>query len=200
MFKRTRTNGLAGRALIGAIVLCTGLMNIEPVLADPPPWAPAWGHGYKFKHKNKVKFNKPYAPPFDIGLGRCDRDLLGGLLGAAAGGFLGSKIGDGKGQLAAVAGGTLLGFLVGGNIGRTMDATDRSCVGQTFEHAKDGQTIAWTNPDRGSRYQVTPKQTFQRRDGRYCREYTATAMIGGKSQDTHGTACRRADGNWQIVS
>ncbi len=161
----------------------------------PPPWAPA--HGYRHKYATGAD---GYAPPFDIGSGRCDRELLGGLLGAAAGGFIGSKIGDGKGQLAAVAGGTLLGFLVGGSIGRSMDTVDQNCVGQALEHAGDGETIVWDTPESGGQYQVTPKQTFQRADGRYCREYTATAVVGGEAQNTYGTACRQPDGSWQLVS
>ncbi|MCH7776930.1 MAG: hypothetical protein IH878_10380 [Gemmatimonadetes bacterium] len=161
----------------------------------PPPWAPA--HGYRHKYATGPA---GYVPPFGIGLGNCNRELLGGLLGAAAGGFAGSRIGDGRGQLAAVAGGTLLGFLVGGSIGRTMDKVDQNCVGQALEHAGDGQTIIWNNPERGGQYQVTPKQTFQRGDGRYCREYTATAVVGGKTQNTYGTACRQPDGAWQLVS
>ncbi len=107
----------------------------------PPPWAPA--HGYRHKYATGPA---GYVPPFGIGLGNCNRELLGGLLGAAAGGFAGSRIGDGKGQLAAVAGGALLGFLIGGSIGRTMDAVDQNCVGQALEHAGDGQTIVWNNP------------------------------------------------------
>ena len=161
----------------------------------PPPWAPA--HGYRHKYATGPA---GYVQPFGIGLGNCNRELLGGLLGAAAGGLVGSRIGDGRGQLAAVAGGTLLGFLVGGSIGRTMDEVDQNCVGQALEHAGDGQTIVWNNPEKGGQYQVTPKQTFQRDDGRYCREYTATAVIGGKTQNTYGTACRQPDGAWQLVS
>jgi surface antigen len=47
---------------------------------------------------------------------------------------------------------------------------------------------------------VTPTQTFQTQDGRYCREYTADARIGGRVQQTYGTACRQPDGSWQIVN
>jgi len=121
----------------------------------PPPWAPA--HGYRHKYATGPA---GYLPPFGIGLGNCNRELLGGLLGAAAGGFAGSRIGDGKGQLAAVAGGALLGFLVGGSIGRTMDTVDQNCVGQALEHAGDGQTIVWNNPEKGGQYQVTPLWRF----------------------------------------
>jgi hypothetical protein len=38
------------------------------------------------------------------------------------------------------------------------------------------------------------------RPAAYCREYTTTATIDGKSQQTVGTACQQPDGRWQIVS
>ncbi len=183
--------------VIALVAICVAVWS-APVSADPPPWAPAWGYRAKGKHKNK--FKKGYVAPFDIGLGRCNRDLLGGLMGAAAGGFLGSKVGDGKGQLAAVAGGTLLGFLVGGGIGRSMGEADRGCVGQALEHAPDGQSIRWNNPQNGATYQVVPSQTIQASDGRYCREYTATAVINGRTQNTYGKACRQPDGSWRLMS
>ena len=160
----------------------------------PPPWAPA--HGYRHKYATGPA---GYVPPFGIGSGNCNRELLGGLLGAAAGGLVGSRIGDGRGQLAAVAGGTLLGFLIGGTIGRNMDEVDQNCIGQALEHAGDGQQIAWSNPQTGTQYQVVPTQTVQRSDGRYCREYTATAVINGRTQNTYGTACRQPDGSWKLV-
>jgi surface antigen len=161
----------------------------------PPPWAPA--HGYRAHQRGA---QTAYAPPFDIGLGSCNRELLGSLLGAAAGGLAGSQIGDGRGQLAAVAGGTLLGFLMGGTIGRNMDEVDQNCVGQVLEHAGDGQQIAWNNPQTGAQYQVVPTQTVQGADGRYCREYTATSVVSGRNQQTYGRACRQPDGSWKLVN
>ncbi len=159
----------------------------------PPPWAPA--HGYRYRD------GRPrHGLPLDLGTGRCDRELMGSLLGAAAGGLLGAQIGDGRGRLAAVAGGTLLGFLAGGSIGRTMDEVDQNCIGQALEHAGDGQQITWNNPQTGTQYQVVPTQTVQRSDDRYCREYTTTAVINGKAQNTYGQACRQPDGSWRLVN
>lgn len=160
------------------------------------PMPSGGGHGPDYHE------GAPALPPmaFDSGSGQCNRELLGRLLGAAAGGLLGAQVGDGRGQLAAVAGGTLLGFLVGGNIGRGMDALDQNCVGQALEHAQDGQQVAWQNPDNGTQYHVVPTRTVERADGRYCREYTATAVINGRSQETYGHACRQPDGSWQMVS
>ncbi len=160
----------------------------------PPPWAPA--HGYRAHQRGA---QTAYVPPFDIGLGSCNRELLGSLLGGAAGGLAGSRIGDGRGQLAATAGGALLGFLVGGSIGRSMDELDQNCIGQALEHGEDGQQIAWNNPRTGAQYQVVPTRTVQGSDGRYCREYTATSVVSGRNQQTYGRACRQPDGSWQIV-
>jgi hypothetical protein len=37
-------------------------------------------------------------------------------------------------------------------------------------------------------------------DDRYCREYQASARVGGVSQPTYGTACMQPDGSWEIIS
>ena len=36
--------------------------------------------------------------------------------------------------------------------------------------------------------------------GRYCREYTTEAVVGGRTKQVYGTACRQPDGSWQLVS
>jgi surface antigen len=177
-----------------------------PAAADPPPWAPA--HGYRAKHKDKHKHKRKksydyghygtYVPPIDLRLGHCEHDRLGVLLGGAAGAAVGTQIGGGSGRTAAIIGGTILGALIGGSIGRHMDSIDQHCVGQALEHANDGQNITWRNPESGTQYRVAPTRTVQVSDGRYCREYTTEALIGGRVQQTYGTACRQPDGSWQI--
>jgi len=164
----------------------------------PPPWAPA--HGYRAQRDTKHLTREPYVPPFDLGLGSCNRQVLGAVLGGGAGAAIGSQIGKGDGQTIAVIGGTILGILVGGSIGQMMDEVDQNCVGQTLEHAPDGQAIVWKDPQSNAQYQVAPVQTVQAADGRYCREYTATATAGGQSQETYGLACRQPDGSWQIAN
>jgi surface antigen len=195
---RAKNNSRSKRIAAAALILVCAAVWSVPASAEPPPWAPAWG--YRAKGKNKHRIQQAYVPPYEIGLGRCNRDLIGGLLGGAAGGLAGAQIGSGKGQLAAVAAGTLLGFLVGNNIGRSMDEADRACLSQSLEHAGDGQRIVWNNPDSGARHQITPGRTVQAVDNRYCRQYTSTTTIGGKAQTVRGTACRQPDGAWQIKS
>ncbi len=130
--------------------------------------------------------------------GTCNKDVLVGLLGAAGGGFLGSKVGGGDGQLAATAAGTVIGYIVGSSLGRYMDDVDQSCVGQALERASDRQTVAWTGGQRDSRYEVTPTRTY-RSDERFCRDYVMDAMVDGRTDTVRGTACRNPDGSWTRI-
>lgn len=68
-------------------------------------------------------------------LGACVTDrgagpnqTMGTLLGAAAGGLVGSQIGGGQGRLAAVAAGTLLGAYAGNQIGAQADRTNGQAI------------------------------------------------------------------------
>ncbi|MGC1953069.1 MAG: RT0821/Lpp0805 family surface protein [Gammaproteobacteria bacterium] len=131
-----------------------------------------------------------------------EKQTLGGLLGAAGGGLLGSQFGHGSGQLAATAAGTLLGALVGSNIGRTMDDVDRLKAQQAYEHAARapiGETITWENPNTEHSGSITPVREGTSSSGLYCREFQQTVSIGGKSERAYGTACRQPDGSWKMV-
>jgi surface antigen len=204
----------AGLSLLAAAAL--SVAHVAGAYADPPPWAPA--HGWRDKHdddhhhkhhRDRMVYERIYvmpwrgqapAPaPYGIAQGTCNRQLLGAVIGGGTGAVIGSQIGKGTGRLVAVAGGTILGVLAGGAIGQSMDEVDQNCIGQALEHANDGRSIMWRDPANSQQYTVSPVQTFQADDGRYCREYTATAVIAGHRQQTYGTACRQPDGSWQIV-
>ena len=158
----------------------------------PPPWAPA--HGYRRDRDRDYDLARL---PIDIASGRCNREVIGQVLGGAAGAVIGSGVGDGDGRLIAVAAGTLAGVIIGGEIGRAMDRTDALCLDQSLEYAPDGSRIIWTDNER--QYAVTPKETYQDREGRYCREYTMDAQVGDQTQQVYGTACRQPDGSWRMV-
>lgn len=161
--------------------------------AGPPVWVPPG-------HRGPTYPTGISESPLDLNVGRCNRRLIGQLLGGATGAAIGSQIGDGRGRIVAIIGGTLAGFFLGGQIGRTMDKADHLCVDQALEYAPDGKTIEWYTPGENQRHQVIPHETFQSGDGRYCREYTAKSIIDGKIIQTYGTACRQPDGSWRIAS
>lgn len=146
-------------------------------------------------------------PVLAIGLAACQttgqKQTGGTLLGAAAGGLLGSQFGQGTGQLAFTAAGTILGAFVGNQVGQSLDRTDRLFADRAVQQAAAapvGQTIAWSNPDSGNYGTVTPvRDGHDTNTGAFCREYQTTVTVGGSTQDAFGTACLQPDGSWKIV-
>lgn len=216
---KRRDQAILAAPFSSALVFAQG----SPGFADPIGWAPAWGwrakhhdddndfhrghhhHLHRYDQPDAVVITQPSAvmqpshvnvPEADIG--SCHGELLGTVVGPGVGAAAGSQIGKRNGQIATVIAGTVTGGLVGGSVGRSMDQADAQCLGQAMEHAQTGQTIAWRDPTQDADYRVTPTRTYQGRDGRYCREFTEAAVIGGQKQQVYGTACRQRDGSWQI--
>ncbi|PKL97043.1 MAG: hypothetical protein CVV17_12840, partial [Gammaproteobacteria bacterium HGW-Gammaproteobacteria-7] len=86
-----------------------------------------------------------------------------------------------------------------GAVGESMDDNDRRKVAETLEGVRTGVPAAWINPDTGVQYSVTPTRTYDTATGP-CREFTTEAIIGGKRETVFGTACRQADGSWQVMN
>ena len=143
-----------------------------------------------------------------VGLSACaqngqygNKQVIGGLGGAALGGWAGSSVGKGSGKLAATAAGVLIGALIGSEIGRTMDDNDKRKAQQAYTQATSapvGQTIAWNNPNSGNSGTVTPTRDGTSNTGEYCREFQQTVVISGQEEDAFGVACRKPDGSWEI--
>lgn len=133
-----------------------------------------------------------------------DKEAVGTLLGAIGGGIAGAQVGKGRGKLVATGIGTLLGAAIGNEIGKSLDRADRLAMQrstqQTLETGKIGTTSTWKNPDSGNQGTITPKKTYKKPDGSYCREFQQTITIGGRTEEAYGTACRQPDGTWKIVS
>jgi len=133
------------------------------------------------------------------GCAEVNNEGIGTLTGGVVGGLIGSQFGGGSGKVAAAAGGALLGAYVGGNIGRTMDKVDRMQMQRALETAPTGRAVNWQNPDSGNTYIVRPTRTYYANQ-QPCREYTTRALIGGKSQEIYGKACRQPDGSWRVIN
>ncbi len=195
-------------AIATAALTVFAVADIAPALADPPPWAPA--HGYRAKKEKKHKRDRDYdnevavyvLPPMIAG-GVCNPSAstsrtVGLILGAAAGGYAGSRFGEGNGKLATTAFGVFVGGLIGRELGSMYSGPIGTCAGQALEFAPEGQVVSWHAPDNGVLYDFTPVRTFQD-GGQYCREYQTKVVIGGRPQSAYGTACRQPDGDWVIV-
>ena len=153
----------------------------------------------------------PLALSAALVVGGCDttqqagqKETLGAITGAVLGGFLGSKVGKGEGQLWATGAGAIIGAITGSSVGRSLDNTDRLMMERTsqasLEHTQTGATSTWANPDSGHSGTVTPTKTYQKDSGTYCREYEQVVTVGGEEQKAYGTACRQPDGTWRVVN
>jgi len=131
--------------------------------------------------------------------GENPKAMLGGLLGAGAGAGIAALAG---GSPAAIVGAAVGGALIGGFVGNRMDNRDKKLASEAatraFEQNQTGKPSVWNNPDSGNSGSVTPTKTYQLANGQYCREYHQTIVVGGEQHQAYGTACRQADGTWQI--
>lgn len=146
-----------------------------------------------------------------FGLGSCatvqetykenPKAVLGTVVGAAAGVAIVAIAGGTPGSMAAAG---AVGGLIGGYAGKKLDDRDKRMAAQAaqdaFENGRTGQARVWNNPDSGNSGSITPTQTYQIAGGKYCRRYTQEMEIGGEKHEDHGTACRNADGTWEVQS
>ena len=140
--------------------------------------------------------------------GMGDQETAGTILGGIAGAVVGNKFGKGGGNTAATAVGAVIGATVGRNIGKSLDETSRQRAGAATQQALDTTAVGdppiiWENPDNaGGPADGATTITRQGADseGRTCREFQQTVTIGGRQEQSYGTACRDENGDWKIVS
>jgi surface antigen len=165
-------------------------------LATPPSWAPA--HGWRKKNDPTYAgySGRSWNDDYGIRSGRCDRAEVGAVLGGVAGGVIGAEAGKGDQRAVAIVVGTVVGAAIGAEIGRRMDKADRSCVGHALELAGPGQTVGWTNPDRGVAYKLTPAGKTEGTSG--CRKFRLVATGSFGLSEGRTVACPAPDGTWSL--
>src|SRR6266516_4397926 len=135
--------------------------------------------------------------------GQGAKENTGTLVGAVAGGLIGSQFGGGTGErIAAGIAGAAIGGLIGNRIGAGMDDEDKqrayAAQVQALESGRSGAAVPWRNPDSGRYGSVVPGPAYQS-NGMQCRQYTHTIYIDGRPQVARGSACRNPDGSWTAV-
>lgn len=127
----------------------------------------------------------------------------GTLLGAVAGGLIGSQVGKGSGRVPAAIVGAFLGGVIGNEVGARMDENDRRYAIQAqyraLEYGAPGTSTPWRNAQNGHHGTIVPGQPYQT-SGQHCRDYTHTIYVSGQPETARGRACRNPDGTWQRVS
>lgn len=135
--------------------------------------------------------------------GTINKQQTGTLSGALVGGLVGSQFGGGSGRWLGAAVGAGAGALVGNMIGANLTKQDRiyqqRAYNQAMEHNPSGSQVSWRNPDSNTYGTFTPTRTYHE-NGMYCREFTQKVVIGGKTEQGVGHACRNPDGSWNIMN
>ena len=151
-----------------------------------PPWFEQQQGSYAYRPQ--------YRPAPPAVASRCNSAEVGKVVGGLLGAVLGNQVGGGSGRMLATVGGAVGGVLIGGEIGRRMDAGDQACIGQVLEGAPVGRRVEWR--DGQERYAVTPLGVVGS-GNRFCRPYVVEMETPRGWQRSNGTACRDADGVWR---
>ena len=180
-------------AALAALTLLSSALS----WSDPPEHAKA--HGWRKKHDARYVGYTGGGWEHDYGVrqGNCNRKEIGTVLGAVAGGAIGSQVGDGDGRTVAIIVGTALGALIGREIGRDLDDADRACIGHALELAEIGRPVHWNNERSGVDYLLTPA-ALEAADPKNCRRFNLKATLDGKARTSKGRACRAEDGTWKM--
>ena len=179
-------------------LILSAVIGVPAALADPPPQAPA--HGWRAKHDPYYVgyTGRRWNDDYGIRAGRCDRDRVGTVLGAAVGGAIGSTVSNDDNRLIAILAGATIGAIIGHEIGQDMDSNDRACIGHSLELLDDGRRVQWDGSREGLRYGLTPEGRFKRGD-LVCRRFTLVREWHGRQVSTRGGACRYGDGEWRMT-
>jgi surface antigen len=135
--------------------------------------------------------------------GDISKQNAGTVVGAGLGAIAGSAFGGGEGKIIASVVGAGLGGYIGNKVGLSLDRADAAYYNQTMtqslEYNKSGVRSTWKNPDSGNHGSITPRTSYVE-GGRDCREYVQEVYIGGRKKQAFGKACRRSNGDWEIIS
>jgi surface antigen len=181
-------------AMLACLLLASWTMQ---VFADPPAHAPAKGwrkkHDPEYVGYTGTKWQRDY----DISSGRCNRQEIGAVLGAATGGLIGSRVGEENRTVATIIG-AAIGALIGSKIGGALDDADRGCFGHALEMSPPGKRVSWDNPTTGVHYEMLPREG-RKIDARTCRDFTLIATRGAHKSSEQGLACQARAGVWELV-
>ncbi|MGD9597347.1 MAG: glycine zipper domain-containing protein [Steroidobacteraceae bacterium] len=167
-----------------------------PVLADPPPHAPA--HGWRAKHDPYYRgyTGTEWRDDYGVRSGRCDTDQILGAVGAVTGAVIGNRTASPENRTVATIIGALIGGIVGARIGDRIDDRDRACVGQALELVPVGSQVTWRNPDSRIDYTLRPIRDVDAR----CRDYELRASDGSRRSAETLRACRRDESSAWVAT
>tara|TARA_E500000178_G_C16847906_1_gene673747 strand:- start:313 stop:786 length:474 start_codon:yes stop_codon:yes gene_type:complete len=126
--------------------------------------------------------------------------LIGQIIGAGVGALVGYQFGSGVGGALTIAGGTILGGLIGGEIAEMLSEDEQMEFGQVTEDAlenKDmGETSNWTSSlSANTTGEVAVTQSFEVKQ-KQCKKIKQKIDKDGQTIVKVKSFCRGEDGNW----
>ena len=121
---------------------------------------------------------------------------MGAAGGAAAGGVIAAIAGANPAWIAAS---TILGGVTGGALGEYLgrDSTEQAAQNNinALNSLGPGQSTSWSE---GNSSGSTTVNSVYTANGRTCKTFTETIRTPERTVTQDGTACRAADGSWQV--
>ncbi len=122
----------------------------------------------------------------------------GALGGAAIGGVVAGLAGAHPGWIAAS---TILGGIAGGALSEFMTSDNAERHAENNVSALNtlgpGQSTSWSDPQSNASGMTTVNSVYTA-NGRTCKTFTETVRTPERTVTQDGTACRQADGTWQV--
>ena len=163
-------NGQGGGAYAGG----------EPPSYGPPPPPPSYNYYRSGDYERSCRSGNAAA---------------GTIFGAIAGGLIGGAASHGNGG--AVAGGVILGGLLGNALSRDIDCEDQRYAYDSYALSLNGDIGRDYDWDHGSNHGTFTSTREYQDAGLLCRDFRAVTYRNGERFERQGTACREADGNWR---
>ena len=121
------------------------------------------------------------------------------VAGAVIGGLVGNQFGGGTGRVLMTAAGAVAGGFIGNHLFKKHADSEyeADAAQRALNSAASGQKVTWSDPKTNESGYFTPLNTRTMSDGRVCRDFKRGLSVGGQSVDeTTGTACKQANGEW----
>ncbi len=132
-----------------------------------------------------------------------DKKLFGQIIGAAVGGYVGSKFGSGATKDISVILGGAAGYILGGKIIEILSKKERQEFNNVIENSlnftPDNTSESWqSNENHNITGEVIPLNNYKMKN-RDCRDFKKIIRKNNEIFEENSSACRNKDGNWEII-
>ena len=132
-----------------------------------------------------------------------DKKVFGQIIGAALGGYAGSKIGTGTTKDISVILGGAAGYILGGKIIEILSKKERdefnNVIENSLNYSPDNSGESWKSKENQDiSGEVVPRNNYKIKN-KNCRDFKKVIRKNNDIFEEDSTACRNKDGNWEVI-